>query len=59
MYEYRCKECGSSFERLHRIDDSDRDVECPVCHGDDVERQISAFAMNGGCGTGAPSRGFR
>lgn len=58
MYEYRCKECGKTYEKLRRLQDADRDLECPYCAAKDVERLISAFAMTGGCGSGAGRGGY-
>ena len=57
LYEYRCEKCGTSFEMLRRIQDADRDVECPQCKSEQVERLLSAFAA-GGCGTSPGSRRF-
>ena len=51
MYEYRCRTCGKSFEQLRRMQDADRDLECPACRSAEVERLLSTFAT-GGC---APS----
>lgn len=54
LYEYRCQKCGKTFEMLRRMQDADRDVECPECSADEVERLLSTFAT-GGCtsfGTG-------
>jgi putative FmdB family regulatory protein len=48
MYEYRCQGCGKSFELLRRMQDSDRDLKCPECQSDEVERLLSTFAA-GGC----------
>src|SRR5690348_6138314 len=48
LYEYRCKTCGNTFEKLRRMSDSDRDVECPDCKSPETERQLSTFAA-GGC----------
>ncbi len=48
MYEYRCQKCGTSFEMLRRMHDSDRELKCPECHGEEVERLHSTFAA-GGC----------
>ncbi len=56
MYEYRCRRCGAKYEQLRRIADADRDLQCPYCGADEVERLLSAFATAGGCG--APSGGF-
>ena len=58
MYEYRCQECGRVFEMIRRYSDADRDVKCPACESEEVERLLSAFAMSsgspagGGCGSG-------
>jgi putative FmdB family regulatory protein len=49
LYEYRCQTCGNSFEMLRRMSDADRDLLCPKCASEEVERQISGFAT-GGCG---------
>lgn len=48
MYEYRCRKCGKRFEMLRRMQDADRDLECPDCRSAEVERQLSTFAT-GGC----------
>lgn len=61
LYEYRCTECGQTFELLRRFQDADRDLICPKCQSEEIERLISAFASarggaGGGCG---PSGGRR
>ena len=63
MYEYQCSKCGKVYEKLRRMQDADRDLECPYCHAKEVERLISAFATGGGGGGGgscapSPSGGF-
>lgn len=56
MYEYRCQDCGKMFEQLRRMQDADRDLNCPECGSRQVERQLSSFAT-GGCGpSGAGGR---
>jgi putative FmdB family regulatory protein len=49
-YEYNCRKCGKHFEMLRRMADADRDLECPECRSDEVERLLSAFSA-GGCGS--------
>jgi putative FmdB family regulatory protein len=60
LYEYRCRECGRSFEMLRRMSDADRELECPECRSKGVERQLSTFATGGcgGSGSGSGSGGF-
>jgi putative FmdB family regulatory protein len=43
LYEYRCKKCGHTFEKIQSFSAPD-EKECPVCHGE-VERLISAPAI--------------
>ncbi len=56
IYEYRCEECGRSFEKLRKIQDADQDVQCPYCDSEEVRRQLSSFATGGGCAAPAGSR---
>ncbi len=55
LYEYRCEKCGKRFEKLRRMQDADREIQCPECLSDEVERLLSSFAT-GGCGAGAGRR---
>jgi putative FmdB family regulatory protein len=55
MYEYRCRKCSKRFELLRRMADADRDLECPECRSDEVERLLSAFSA-GGCGSSGSGR---
>lgn len=58
LYEYRCEECGRAFELLRRFSEVDRDVKCPVCDSEDVQRQMSSFATAPGCGSGGGGRRY-
>ena len=44
MYEYGCKTCHGSFDRLRRMDQRDDDVACPHCGDARVQRKLSVFA---------------
>jgi len=44
LYEYLCRKCGKRFEKLRKMQDADRDLECPGCRSGEVERQLSTFA---------------
>lgn len=62
LYEYSCRTCDHAFETL--VFDGDR-VECPECHGEDLERQWSIPARpqmttslpTAGCATDLPPCG--
>jgi len=43
LYEYRCRNCGHTFEKIQSFSAPD-EKECPVCKGE-VERLISAPAI--------------
>ena len=55
LYEYQCRRCGNSFEKLRRMQDADAELQCPDCRSEEVERQFSTFAA-GGCGASASGR---
>ena len=55
LYEYRCRVCGRSFELLRRMADADRDLECPECRSEEIERLLSTFAA-AGCGKSPSGR---
>jgi putative FmdB family regulatory protein len=63
IFEYVCKDCNSSFEKLVRGGDK---PECPSCHGRHLTQKFSVFSastpksaipvprpMGGCCGGGA------
>ncbi|MBW3605279.1 MAG: zinc ribbon domain-containing protein [Actinobacteria bacterium] len=55
MYEYRCRTCDRSFQRLRPIAEADAPVACPEGH-DDVARALSLVAPRGRSAA-APPRG--
>jgi len=54
LYEYTCKDCGSTFEQLIAARDRDSGVVCPDCGSKHVQRLICAFAI-GKAATGSSS----
>jgi|SRR6266404_5678156 len=44
LYEYSCRKCSKRFEFL--VMGSDKPA-CPRCHGRDLERLFSTFAVSG------------
>ncbi len=57
LYEYKCRKCGKTFEQLRRMQDADRETECPECRSTETERMLSAFSTGGGCGAPGSGRG--
>jgi putative FmdB family regulatory protein len=47
MYEYNCRKCGKTFEKLIKVSDMDKKVECPDCKSSDVRRVFSVFGVGG------------
>jgi len=45
IYEYRCEECGSRFEKFVRSMSSPVEVECPECHSKRCKKSISLFGL--------------
>ena len=67
LFEYECRSCHQHFEYLTRDGQS---PACPSCKGDDLQKLLSAFAVNtggsakpfaapsaGGCGMCGDPRG--
>jgi len=46
IYEYRCADCGRSFEAYVR--QGADETECPACHGGNIARELSVFAAGRG-----------
>lgn len=43
LYEYECRSCRHQFELLVRESTT---LECPACHGTELEKQLSVFAVS-------------
>ena len=56
LYDFHCRTCGHDFEALVRAPDSPR---CPSCHGQDLERLISTFAVSSEERSRAAAKGSR
>ncbi|MBM3811061.1 MAG: zinc ribbon domain-containing protein [Acidimicrobiia bacterium] len=57
IYEYRCQDCGTSFEKLVRASDADGPA-CPSCGKAHLQQEFSVFAARGGSSASpAPSPG--
>jgi putative FmdB family regulatory protein len=53
IFEYRCEECGHSFEAILF---GEQTPECPKCHTAKLEKQLSIFAVSKS-GSPAPAAG--
>jgi len=61
IYEYKCKNCNTVFEKFQSIGSNSENLVCPECGAPRPERIFSAFAAKGtsvstsggsGCGSG-------
>jgi putative FmdB family regulatory protein len=58
-YEFRCADCGHTFEVTAHIADRDEKAVCPECGGRDVKTVFRAFAVGkSGASSDLLSRGF-
>lgn len=53
-YEYRCRECGSTFELTRPMAESSAPADCPDGHADTV-KLLSTVAVGGTSGASAPA----
>jgi len=56
LYDYRCEDCGESFEELMRLNDT-RTPPCPKCKSERTEKQVSLVGGFGGMSSGGGSCG--
>lgn len=47
IYEYRCADCGTRFEKLLRRLSAE-EIVCPSCDSKQVNQQLSVFATHAG-----------
>jgi putative FmdB family regulatory protein len=45
IFEYVCKDCGKPFEKI--VPRYDSQADCTYCHSENVEKQLSVFAVAG------------
>ena len=43
IFEYLCKDCGQAFEKL--VPRYDSSADCIHCNSENVEKQLSVFAI--------------
>lgn len=48
IYEYRCQECGTKFEKLVRRASESPEAACPSCHGTRLTLELSVFSAHSG-----------
>jgi putative FmdB family regulatory protein len=46
IFEYLCKDCGREFEKI--VPRYDSPADCIHCNSENVEKQLSVFAVAGG-----------
>jgi putative FmdB family regulatory protein len=54
IYEYICRDCRHGFETLVS---ADRPPSCPSCHGRQLDKQHSVFAVSAKSNSAAPASG--
>lgn len=54
LFEYICEECSHHFESIVQ---SSTVPTCPICRTQNIEKQLSAFAVGGGMTDGGFTRG--
>lgn len=55
IYEYRCRACGTKFEKLVSLSARARDVECPACGQRKARKTVSLVGRVSG-GVSASTR---
>jgi putative FmdB family regulatory protein len=48
IYEYRCEDCGTKFEKLVRRSSDVPEFACPSCGEKHLRQELSTFAAHSG-----------
>jgi len=51
IYEYRCEDCGTRFEKLVRRVADAPELECPSCGKKHLQQELSTFAAHANSGS--------
>ena len=46
LYEYKCSNCKTKFEVLHKSATQTREVPCPSCNSVQIKKLFSTFSSN-------------
>lgn len=46
IYEYRCEDCGTKFEKLVRREADAAELACPNCGARHLAQELSTFAAH-------------
>ena len=55
IFEYICKDCGQTFEKI--VPRYDSPADCTHCSSENIEKQLSVFAVAGPSEDSAPDAG--
>ncbi len=55
IYEFKCLNCSNCFEKL--VFRKNQTIECPKCHSEHINKQMSRFGFKAGKSTGQLSEG--
>ena len=47
IFEYKCKQCNSKFEVLHKSSLNQEEVSCPSCNSKENQKLLSSFSATG------------
>ena len=47
LYDYKCSDCGTTFEKMVRFSEADLKPVCPNCDSKETHKEISACASFG------------
>ncbi|MBU2506957.1 MAG: zinc ribbon domain-containing protein [Bacteroidetes bacterium] len=51
IFEYRCSDCDTKFDFLHKSISNIEDVSCPSCNSSNSKKLLSIFSASMGSGS--------
>lgn len=55
IFEYRCSDCGTQYDVLHKGAENPDAVQCPSCESRSFVKRFSSFSASTGASSSAPS----
>jgi len=51
VFEYKCSDCNTKFELLHKSKSTDESITCPKCKSTNTNKLFSSFSASVNSGT--------
>jgi putative FmdB family regulatory protein len=57
IYEFYCRDCGVSFDKLVRLSQSEGEIQCTECRGNNIKKKLSLISSRLKTSSGSATAG--